>query len=39
VELPSGYDHVYASPGGQYILSDNANFVPDPGWRELQKMK
>ena len=41
VELPSGYGDVWASPSGEYILSNDPNFRPDAGtgvdWRRVEK--
>jgi hypothetical protein len=40
VELPSGYDFVWASETGEYILSNNALLDPNPGsivnWQRLR---
>ena len=39
VQLPSGYSHVWVSQGGEYILSNEANFNPNIGsnveWRPI----
>lgn len=41
VELPSGYHEVWASPSGEYILSNDTNFNPSVGtnvdWRRIDK--
>jgi len=41
VELPGGYNHVWTSPGGEYILTDNPNYNPNVGsnknWEEIRK--
>jgi hypothetical protein len=39
VELPSGYNHVWANSAGQYILSNHSNFNPNVSlngnWQQL----
>ena len=41
VELPGGYNHVWTSAGGEYILTDNPNYNPNVGsnqhWEAIQK--
>jgi hypothetical protein len=41
IELPSGYRQTWASPGGDYILSNDASFNPNVGgtrdWRAMQR--
>lgn len=41
VQLPSNYQHVWASPSGGFILSNNPNFNPNEGstqnWTRLEK--
>ena len=43
IELPSGYRQSWAAPGGDYILSNNANFNPNVGgtrdWRILERVR
>lgn len=43
VELPSGYNNVWANSLGEYILSDNPNFNPNIGsninWQKIEKTK
>ena len=43
VELPSGYQQVWANASGEYILSDNSNFNPNTGsnqqWRRMQRQQ
>jgi hypothetical protein len=43
VELPSGYREVWASPSGEYVLSNDANFDPSAGtnveWRRIEHKK
>ena len=40
VELPSGYNHVWANPNGEYVFTDNPNDNPNIGsnlnWQELK---
>lgn len=40
VQLPSGYNHVWANASGQYLLSNSANFNPNVGstqsWQQLK---
>jgi hypothetical protein len=42
IELPAGYRQVWASPGGDYILSNDASFSPNVGgtrdWRPMQRV-
>ena len=41
IQLPSGYSQVWASPTGEYILSNQAGFDPNIGasmeWRRLER--
>ncbi len=41
IQLPSGYSQVWASPTGEYILSNQAGFNPNVGstteWRRLER--
>lgn len=43
IELPSGYRQTWASPGGDYILSNDASFNPNVGgtrdWRPMQRVQ
>lgn len=40
IQLPGGYHDAWVSPGGEYILSNDANFNPSVGstteWRRMQ---
>ena len=40
VELPSGYNHVWTNPRGEYVLTDNPNLNPNVGdnlqWKRLE---
>jgi hypothetical protein len=41
VELPSGYNHVWTNPRGEYLLTDNPNLDPIIGdnldWKRLER--
>jgi hypothetical protein len=43
VELPGGYDYVWTSGQGQYILSNNPNFDPNQGsnvtWTQVHRTR
>ncbi|MCD6385786.1 hypothetical protein J7M23_08415 [Candidatus Sumerlaeota bacterium] len=43
VELPTGYDNVWANSNGEYILSDDPNFDPNIGsnltWHKLERRR
>lgn len=43
VELPAGYDHVWANRGGEYVLTNDPNFNPNIGsnleWQPIQRKK